>query len=235
MLQICMLSRMNLTEKIYAFLKRDKWTRHKFAKETGISRTKLWRVNTGQGSFDDKELLKLSRAFRVTVDYLLKADYFPPQPGDKLNRMSRRVGFEQAEEVRETSETIPVISYVSAGETEVPYGDAGYPAGYGIDEIRRPDGVSDPRAYALFVRGNSMAPFLPEDSIVVAVTNTPARLGDVVICRERTTGKVYIKQLRRIDNILVLESFNTQDHDPLIFKKEDVSLLHPCIWFRRAR
>lgn len=231
-----MLSHVNITEKIYAFLKRDKWTLHKFAKETGISRTKLWRVNTSQGSFDDKELLKLSRAFRVTVDYLLRADYFPPQAGDKLDKVPRRVGFKQAEGVRETSETaIPIISYVSAGETEVPYGDAGYPVGYGIDEIRRPDGVGDPSAYALLVRGNSMVPFLPEDSLVVVVTNTPARVGDVVICRERTTGKVYIKQLKRTDGILVLESFNTQDHDPLVFKKEDVSLLHPCVWFKRAR
>jgi phage repressor protein C with HTH and peptisase S24 domain len=234
-----MFSPVNITEKIYAFLKRDKWTLRKFAKETGISRTKLWRVNTGQGSFDDKELLKLSRAFRVTVDYLLKADYFPPQPEDKLNIIPKRVGFKQAEgvmeTVRETSETIPIISHVSAGETEVPYGDAGYPVGYGIDEIRRPDGVGDPHAYALLVRGNSMAPFLPEGSLVVTVTNTPARVGDVVICRERTTGKVYIKQLKRTDGILVLESFNTQDHDPLVFKKEDVSLLHPCVWFRRAR
>ena len=230
-----MFSPVNTTEKIYAFLKRDKWTLHKFAKETGISRTKLWRVNTGQGSFDDNELLKLSRAFGVTVDYLLRADYFPPQPGDKLNRIPRRVGIKQAEEVRETLETIPIISYVSAGEIEVPYGDAGYPVGYGIDEIRRPDGVTDPNAYALFVKGNSMAPFLPEDSLVVVVTNTPAKAGDVVICRERTTGKGYVKQLRRTDSVLVLESFNTQDHDPLIFRKEDVSLLHPRVWFRRAR
>lgn len=223
---------MKITEKVYAFLKRDKWTLHKFAKETGISRTKLWRVDTGQGSFDDKELLKLSKVFNVTIDYLLKADYFPPRPGDKLDG---KISLEQAEEVRETFGSIPIISYVSAGETKVAYDDAGYPVGYGIGKIRRPDGVTDPYAYALFVKGDSMTPFLPDGSIVVAVTNVPAKAGDIVVCREKMTEKVYIKHLRRSDDITVLESFNTQDNDPLTFKKGDISFMHPCVWFKRAR
>ncbi|MGR3295323.1 MAG: LexA family transcriptional regulator [Candidatus Bathyanammoxibius sp.] len=225
---------MRITEKIYAFLKRDKLTLNDFSKKTGVSRTKLWRVHTGQGSFDDKEILKLSAAFKVTSDYLLAADYFPPRPEDKLSA-SRNVRPKQPEEIHETPDTLPIIGHISAGETEVTFEDTGYPSDYSIDEIRRPDGVIDPHAYALYIEGGSMAPFLPEGSLVVAVTNVPTKAGDIVICREKTTRKVYIKHLRRDDGIMVLESFNTQHHDPLMFKKEDISFLHPCVWFKRAR
>lgn len=235
MLPACIFGCMRITEKIYAFLRRDKWTLQKFAKETGISRTKLWRVHTEQGSFSDEELLRLSTAFKVTSDYLLRADYFPPRLEDRLSKVFHKVSLKQAAGIGEASDILPVAGYVSVGETDVVYGDAGYPSGHGIDEIRRPDGVTDPHAYGLFVDGNSMTPFLPEGSLVVAVTDTPARAGDVVICREKTTGKVYIKHLRRNGDIVVLESFNTQGHDPLTFKKEDISFLHPCVWFKRAR
>lgn len=112
---------------------------------------------------------------------------------------------------------------------------AGYPVGHSIDEVRRPDRVTDPHAYALFVKGNSMEPLLPEGSLVVAVTDTPAKTGEIVICREKKEGKVYIKHLRRDGEIVVLGSFNTQEHDPLTFKKEDIHFLHPCMWFKRAR
>ncbi len=226
---------MRLTEKIYAFLRRDKLTLHDFSKGTGISRTKLWRVHTGQGSFDEEEILKLSNVFKVTIDYLLKADYFPPRPEDKRNKDFHKIRLKQTERIGETSDTLPVTSYVSTGDTEAAYGDAGYPVGQGIDEIIRPDGVTDPHAYALFVKGDSMTPFLPEGSLVVAITDTPARVGDIIICRERATGKLYIKYLRRSGDIIVLESFNPQDHDPLVFKDEDINFMHPCVWFKRAR
>jgi phage repressor protein C with HTH and peptisase S24 domain len=208
---------------------------HDFSDKTGISRTKLWRVHTNQGSFSNHQILELSAAFKVTSDYLLKADYFPPRCEDKLSRASHKVRLKQAEGIGEASDTLSVISSVSAGNTKVNYGDTGYPSSRGVDEIKRPDGIGDPHAYALYVEGDSMSPFLPEGSLVVAVTDTPAKVGDIVICQERTTEKVYIKHLQRKADIIVLQSFNPQEHDPLVFKEEDATFLHPCIWFKRAR
>ena len=235
MFRVCILSYMRITEKIYAFLRRDKWTLSDFSKKTSVSRTKLWRVHTDQGSFDDEEILKLSTAFKVTSDYLLKADYFPPRLEDRLSRAFRKPHPKEAEGTGEVSDTLPVFGYVSAGETEVAYGEAGCPVGDVIDEINRPNGVTDSHAYALLIKGNSMEPFLPEGSLVVAVTNVPARVGDIVICHTKPTGKAYIKHLRRNGDIMVLESFNTQAHDPLTLKKEEMSFMHPCVWFKRAR
>lgn len=135
-------------------------------------------------------------------------------------------------EVIGEGERIPIISYVSAGETAVAYGDSGYPVGQGMDYIARPEGIKDPHAYGLIIRGNSMAPVLPNGTLVVAVTNVQAKQGDVVICRERKEGKVYIKLLKRLDDVVVLESTNPQAHDPLIFKTEDVLILHKVLWVK---
>lgn len=235
MFQACILSNMRITEKIYAFLRQDKLTLSDFTRKTGISRTKLWRVHSNQGSFNEEEILKLSTAFKVTSDYLLRADYFPPRAEDRLSGVFRKPHPRQTEKAEKIPNTLPVFGYISAGETEVTYGEAGYPAGNIVDEISRPDSITDPHAYALLIKGNSMEPFLPEGSLVVAVTNVPAKAGDIVICRAKSTGKVYIKHLRRNGDIMVLESFNAQAHDPLTLKKEDMSFVHPCVWFRRAR
>lgn len=142
-----------------------------------------------------------------------------------------KIRLKQAEAIGE-GERIPVVSYVSAGETAIAYGDSGYPVGQGMDYIARPEGIKDPHAYGLIIRGNSMAPILPNGTLVVAVTNIQAKQGDVVICRERKEGKVYIKLLKRLDDVVVLESTNPQAHDPLIFKTEDVLLLHKVLWVK---
>ncbi|MCP4256019.1 MAG: S24 family peptidase [Planctomycetes bacterium] len=115
------------------------------------------------------------------------------------------------------------------------YGDAGYPAGHGIDKMQRPKGVTDPHAYGLIVKGDSMMPALPEGTVVVARTNEKARVGDIVICREKKTDKVYIKLLKHNGQTVVLESFNMQEHDPLIFQQGDLYFMHPVVSWNKAK
>ena len=62
---------------------------------------------------------------------------------------------------------IPVIGYVSAGETDVHYDDQGFATGGGFDEVERPAKVKDPHAYALRVKGDSMFPAYREGDTLV--------------------------------------------------------------------
>lgn len=101
--------------------------------------------------------------------------------------------------------------------------------------MQRPEGVTDPHAYALIVKGDSMMPALPEGTVVVAVTNVKAREGDIVICREKQTDKVYIKLLKRNDQTVVLESFNIQEHDPLVFNQGDFYFMHPVVSWNKVK
>ena len=95
--------------------------------------------------------------------------------------------------------------------------------------------MTDPHAYALIVKGDSMMPAMPQGTIVVAVTDRTAKEGDVVICREKVSDKVYIKLLSRLGDTVVLESTNRQEHDPLTFKREDIHFMHPVVSWNKAK
>ncbi|MCQ4574991.1 MAG: XRE family transcriptional regulator [Candidatus Brocadiales bacterium] len=186
-----------------------------------------------------EELEFFSAALQLTTEYLSnsKKDW-PPSNGDRLPKappeVPGKIPLRQPETIGE-GDTIPIISYVSAGETEVAYGDAGYPAGEGIDRMARPEGVTDPHAYGLIVKGNSMLPTMPEGTVVVVSTRIKPKEGQVVICREKLQGKVYIKLLKRLDNVVVLESTNLQDHDPLVFQREDIYFMHPVVCWNTTK
>ncbi|MCQ4574561.1 MAG: XRE family transcriptional regulator [Candidatus Brocadiales bacterium] len=186
-----------------------------------------------------EEVEFFSMALQLTTEYLLNSKKgWPPSNGDRLPEappdIPGKIPLKQPETIGE-GDTIPIISYVSAGDTEVAYGDAGYPAGEGIDRMVRPEGVTDQHAYGLIVKGDSMLPMMPDGTVVVAVTNKRAKEGNVVICRAKESGKVYIKLLKRLDHIVVLESTNMQAHDPLAFQREDIYFMHPVVCWNTTK
>ena len=203
-----------------------------------LSRIEADARGEGKGSLWAKEIEAFSRILRLKVDYLLDDSRgWPPANGDCLPEtppeIPGKIPLKQAVGVGE-GETIAVF-YVSAGETDIAYTDAGYPAGQGIEEMPRPPGCSDPNAYGVIVKGNSMTPALPEGTSLVAEPGTKAQVGDVVVCREKQGDKVYIKELKRLDDGVILESYNRQEHDPLFFKIEDIYFIHPCFHIVRPR
>jgi phage repressor protein C with HTH and peptisase S24 domain len=60
---------------------------------------------------------------------------------------------------------VPVIGYAQAGSDGF-FDDAGYPAGNGWDELEFPH-VTDDRAYALEVSGDSMEPVYRDGDIII--------------------------------------------------------------------
>ena len=121
---------------------------------------------------------------------------------------------------------IPVIGYVSAGETDVHYDDQGFATGGGFDEVDRPAKVRDPHAYALRVKGDSMFPAYREDDTIVLDTTKPVYNKDDAVVRVR--GKSYFKIFWQIGDEVILRSFNNE-HPEIRCKPEEVELKHKVV------
>ncbi len=125
-----------------------------------------------------------------------------------------------------SSAMVPVIGYVSAGETDVHYDDQGFPVGGGIDEVDRPVKLKDPHAYALRVKGDSMFPAYREGDTIVLDTTKPVYNKDDAVVRVR--GKSYFKIFWQIRDEIILRSFNNE-HPEIRCRLEDIDLKHKVV------
>lgn len=124
-------------------------------------------------------------------------------------------------------ETIPLISLADAGAgTE--WSDAGFPAGGGFDTLLRPPGLTDPNAYAVEIRGDSMFPRFKDGERVVASPQAEPRPGHDVIVR-LATGEVLCKTLQLARGRQVLLASSNPTHEDLLLSRGDIAFLHRIV------
>ncbi len=122
---------------------------------------------------------------------------------------------------------IPLIGLAQAGGSGY-FGDGGYPAGVGWDEVSVPE-VGDPNAFALEISGDSMEPVFRDGDMVVVSPAAPVRRGDRVVVRTNA-GEVMAKQLARQSARRVeLRSLNPA-HPDYSFELSEITWLHRIIW-----
>ena len=122
---------------------------------------------------------------------------------------------------------IPLIGMAQAGG-EGFFGDAGYPAGAGWDEVSLPD-IADANAYALEISGDSMEPVFRDGDMIVVSPEASIRRGDRVVVRTHR-GEVMAKLLaRRSARRIELRSFNAE-HPNYSFELADIAWMHRIIW-----
>jgi len=122
---------------------------------------------------------------------------------------------------------IPLIGMAQAGGQGF-FGDSGYPAGAGWDEVELPS-TGDPNAYALSISGDSMEPVYRAGDAIIVSPAAPVRVGDRVVARA-TDGAVMAKRLaRRTSTRIELESLNPE-YPLLRFAAKDIVWMHRIIW-----
>lgn len=106
---------------------------------------------------------------------------------------------------------IPVIGYAQAGDQGY-FDDTGTPAGQGWGEKDFPH-LTDPRAYALEISGDSMAPVYRDGDTIIVSPSASVRRGDRVVVKT-STGKVMAMKLhRQTDRKVELVSLNHAQSD----------------------
>lgn len=122
---------------------------------------------------------------------------------------------------------MPVVGMGSGGADGPMWEDA-YPVGYGMEMINRPHDVSDPKAFAIKIDGDSMSPRYDNGEIVVVAPGKEVKSGDFVGARI-ADGRVVVKRIRFTDGIVLLESVNPQ-YPPIIIQREELVFAYKIVW-----
>jgi repressor LexA len=111
---------------------------------------------------------------------------------------------------------LPLISSVPAGKVATIF-HPDY-----VDDYVTVDDVKDPGAFALRVKGNSMAPRIENGDVVIVSPQQEARNGD--ICVVRVEGEDTLKRVKFEGNYIHLIPLNPE-FEPATVRKKDVNFI----------
>jgi repressor LexA len=183
------------------------------AEKAGVATRTLQRWEKGEQVPDGVSITKIARATSVQPSWLLtgegemyavpsRPDNVYPLPGG-LRRSSRLVD-------------LPLMSSVPAGKVATMF----HPDF--VDDYVTVDNVKDPGAFALRVKGNSMAPRIEDGDVVVVSPQQEARNGDV--CVVRVAGEDTLKKVKFEGNYIHLIPLNPE-FEPATVRKKDVEFV----------
>jgi len=163
-------------------------------------------IETGRKGLGPRLTVKLCNALKVDASELTRASQdihsIPPPSGE-----------------------IAVISMVNGGPSgfyEVPY------AGGGFRYIKRPYDVTDPGAYAVEIRGDSMTPRYEAGEMVIASPEKEVHSGDYVVV-QLANGEMAIKRIKFHNGMIVLSSVNPSV-EAWVCKPEEIVSFHKVVW-----
>jgi len=100
-----------------------------------------------------------------------------------------------------------------------------------VDDYVTVDDIKDPQAFALKVKGNSMAPRIEDGDVVIVSPQTEARNGD--ICVVRVNGEDTLKKVKFEGNYIHLVPLNP-DFDPVTVKRREVNFVWKVVKLIKA-
>lgn len=137
-----------------------------------------------------------------------------PRPGEPYDRDAR------PRPMARGAREVPIIGHVIATpDTDGYFDDMGFPPGTGEGSV--PWGTSDPNAYAVRVKGDSMYPRYRPGEILVVEPNAPVVPGEDVIVRTRDGRKMVKRLLFQRSSEVELGSINER-HKPVTIPLEEI-------------
>jgi repressor LexA len=183
------------------------------AEKAGVVTRTLQRWEKGEQVPDGVSITRLAKATGVQASWLLTGEgemYATPARPDNVytlpgtaRRKSRLVD-------------LPVISAVPAGKVATLF-HPDY-----VDDYVTVDDVKDPQAFALKVKGNSMAPRIEDGDVVIVSPVQEARSGD--ICVIRVNGEDTLKKVKLEGNYIHLIPLNPE-FEPVTVKRKEVNFV----------
>ncbi|MBI4965117.1 MAG: helix-turn-helix transcriptional regulator [Desulfomonile tiedjei] len=120
--------------------------------------------------------------------------------------------------------TIPMVGHVSAG-MGFEFTDGGFAAGEGFEQVEIPPGV-DPsfaqRLYCVRVRGDSLQEFFGDGTLLFIKPESweEVKDGDLVIFKNRSDGRAFVKKVEFVGESLLLKSMNPMYKNIVLAKRE---------------
>ena len=184
------------------------------AEKIGVVTRTLQRWEKGDQIPDGISITKIAKATNVQPTWLLtgEGEMYPTSPA----RPENVYPLPMANRKRTRLVELPLISAVPAGKVATMF-HPDY-----VDNYVTVDDVKDPQAFALKVKGNSMAPRIEDGDIVVVSPQQEVRNGDV--CVVRVDGEDTLKKVKFEGNYLHLIPFNPE-FEPVTVKRKDVNFV----------
>jgi len=128
--------------------------------------------------------------------------------------------------------SIPLVGHVSAGEG-FEFTDGGYTVGEGFEQVPMPPGCDRAIAkdlYCVRVRGDSLGEFFGDGTLLFVKPESweEIREGDLVIFKDRSTGKAFVKKIHFAGDQLLLRSMSPY-YRSITMKRTDLMLLERVV------
>src|SRR3972149_2748564 len=182
------------------------------AAKLDVARRTVQRWEKGEQVPDSNYLIRIAKITGVTPHWLLSGEgdlYAKPSDATILPLPTQR--YKKVELVR-----LPLLSSVPGGAPSLIFHPDYVEKYITVDDMR------DPNAFALEVKGNSMAPRIEDGDIIVVSPRLEARSGD--ICVVRINEEDTVKRIKIEEQFLHLIPLNPE-FEPWIVKKKDVTFI----------
>jgi len=192
------------------------------AQKMGIATRTLQRWEKGEQVPDGVAITRLAKATGVQPMWLLTGDgEMYPLPLRPDNVYALPLAARRASRLVD----LPLVSAVPAGKVATMF----HPDH--VDDYVTVDDIKDPQAFALKVKGNSMAPRIEDGDVVIVSPQMEARSGD--ICVVRVNGEDTLKKVKFEGNYIHLVPLNP-DFDPVTVKKREVNFVWKVVKLIKA-
>ena len=200
-------------ERLRAARERKEMDQATLAAKAGVVTRTLQRWEKGEQVPDGIAITRIARVTNVQPVWLLtgEGDMFAP-----AGRPENVYPLGAAPRRKMRLAELPLVSSVPAGKVATMF-HPDY-----VDHYVTVDDVKDPGAFALKVKGSSMAPRIEDGDIVVVSPQSEARSGD--ICVVRVNDEDTLKKVKFEGNYIHLIPLNPE-FEPVTVKKKDINFV----------
>lgn len=210
------------------------WTIEELGERAGVNKATVSAIERGESNAREETLAKLAASLGTTTAGIYAGTATTVVVHGETKIPASDVEDGVIDVSGHTPFDIPVIAEGEASpQGSLFWTDEGVLASNVEDRISRPRDVTDPRAYGVKVRGDSMLPVFRPGMLLIVSPNVSVTDGDEVYV-ELLTGERLVKIARRVAGGWWLESANPA-YEPRFVKKSEIGAMHPVLYARRRR
>jgi repressor LexA len=203
----------SIAQRIREARTRKEMDQARLAAKLDVATRTVQRWEAGQQVPDSNYLMRIAKVTGVTPHWLLTGD------GDiytKSAAESKVIPMPTGRYKRVELVSLPLLSSVPGGAPSLMF-HPDY-----VEKYITVDDIKDSSAFALEVKGNSMAPRIEDSDIIVVSPKLEARTGD--ICVVRVNDEDTVKRVKIEDHFLHLIPLNPE-YEPMVVRKKDVTFV----------
>lgn len=183
------------------------------AAKVDIATRTVQRWEKGEQVPDSNYLMRIAKVTNVTAHWLLTGD---GEMSISMQQRSNVLSLPSSRYKKVELVSLPLLASVPAGALSQRFHSDQAERFITVDDVR------DPNAFALEVKGNSMAPRIENGDIIVVTPKVDVRSGD--ICVVRVDEEDTVKRIKIDEQFVHLIPLNPE-YEPMVIRKKDITFM----------